>query len=74
MAKTMNRAVNKYDLNEFSPEELRNIYIDMYTETFECSKDHAVEVFLAEYGPDRCFHNYKNVEDAIENMARFCGM
>lgn len=66
--------INKYDLNEFSPEELRNIFIEKYAETFESTVEHAKEMFLSEYSEDHDFHNYKKVEDSIESIAKFCGV
>lgn len=64
--------VNKFDLNAFTPQELRTIYVEMYAETFECTAEHAEEMFLAEYDASHDFHNYANVEYAIQEMLRFC--
>lgn len=70
----MGHVLNKHDLNEFSPEELRTIYIEKYAETFECTKEHATEMFLAEYSPTKDFHTYHNVESAIKRLAQLCGV
>lgn len=66
--------INKHDLNEFSPEELRDVYIDKYSETFECTKEHAEEMFLSEYEADHDFHTYHNVEYVVKRHAMLCGI
>lgn len=66
--------INKYDLNEFSPEELQEIYINLYADKFESTKEHAREMFLSEFSETYDFHNYKNVEYAIERNAKLCGI
>ncbi|MCG7345328.1 hypothetical protein MHZ92_14405 [Sporosarcina sp. ACRSL] len=62
----------KHDLNAFTPEELRSTYIEKYAETFESTKEHALEMFLSEYNADHDFHTLANVEYAIEEMIRIC--
>lgn len=66
--------INKYGLNEFSPEELSEIFIEKYAEAFDSTKGHANEMFLSEYGIGHDFHCYKNVEDAINNEMNLCGI
>lgn len=64
----------KYDINAFSPEELREVYIKIYAEVFESSLEHAKEMFLSRYSSDHDFVIYKRVEDAIESMKKLCGV
>lgn len=64
---------SKYDINEMSPEELRTAYVEQYAHTFECDRQHAEEMFLAEYSADHDFHTLANVEYAIQEVLRICG-
>lgn len=57
---------------EYSPEELRNAYIEKYEESFECTKEHATEMFHSEYNAAHDFHTYDNVVAAVKSIEMLC--
>lgn len=64
----------KYMIGALSPQELRELYVEQYAERFNSTVEHAAEMHDSEYAAGHDFYTVANVEHAIEDMARFCGI